>query len=111
MIEKIGIDIVENKRVNLRQSFLNKVLSSSELDKLQTILSKKSKIEFVAGRWAVKEAIIKTLNNDQNFVMSKINIGYTEKTPIILNKELKNILISISHEKKYSVGMAVKQND
>ncbi|ATZ21634.1 holo-ACP synthase [Mesoplasma tabanidae] len=111
MIEKIGIDIVENKRVNLRENFLNKVLSKNELEKIKMMSSKKSKLQFVAGRWAVKEAIIKTLDANQNFPMSKIDIGYAEKMPIILNKELSNILISISHEIKYSVGMAVKQND
>ncbi|AGY41473.1 Holo-[acyl-carrier protein] synthase [Mesoplasma florum W37] len=111
MIENIGIDIVENKRVNLRQNFLNKVLTKDELEKLSTLSSKKAKIEFVAGRWAVKESIIKTLKNNEVLPMSKINIGYLEKTPIILNKGLTNILISISHEKKYSVGMAVKKND
>lgn len=111
MLEKIGIDIVENKRINLREHFLNKVLTNNELEKYNQLSSKQAKIEFVAGRWAVKEAIIKTLSNNEKIPMSSLDIGYDDQTPVILNKEFKNILISISHEKKYSVGMAVKQND
>lgn len=110
MIDKIGIDIVENKRINLRTNFLNKVLTTNELKKYNEFSSKQAKIEFVAGRWAVKEAIIKTLSNNK-VSMNSLDIGYDNQTPIILNDEFKNILISISHEKKYSVGMAVKEND
>lgn len=43
--------------------------------------------------------------------MNKIDINYINSKPIILNEELKNISISISHEKKYSVGMAVRADD
>lgn len=111
MIENIGIDIVENKRINLRINFLNKVLSYSELEKFNQLNSKQAKKEFVAGRWAVKEAIIKTLSSNEKITMNSLDIGYNNQTPVIVNKEFKNILISISHEKKYSVGMAVKTND
>ncbi|ASZ09157.1 ACP synthase [Mesoplasma chauliocola] len=111
MLEKIGIDIVENKRISLRKNFLNKVLTNAELLKCESLLTKSAKIEFAAGRWAVKEAIIKTLNKDEMIPMSQIEIGYNDLNPIILNKKLSNILVSISHEKKYSIGMAVKKND
>ncbi|SYV96191.1 holo-(acyl-carrier-protein) synthase [Mycoplasma putrefaciens] len=43
--------------------------------------------------------------------MSKIEISYIDSKPIILNAELQNIAISISHEKKFSVGLAIRTND
>lgn len=41
--------------------------------------------------------------------MNKIDIEYVDQKPVIQNQELNNILISISHEKKYAVGIAIKQ--
>lgn len=43
--------------------------------------------------------------------MNKIDIEYINHKPVIKNQELQNILISISHEKKYAVGIALKQCD
>jgi holo-[acyl-carrier protein] synthase len=48
---------------------------------------------------------------DEGIAPSLIDIGYKNNTPIILNPNLKNIHISISHEINYSVGMAVREND
>ncbi|QVK05683.1 holo-ACP synthase [Mycoplasma mycoides] len=108
MINNVGIDIVENKRIKLKKEFIIKVLSTNEIQTLNT-KTKKQKKEFLAGRWAVKEAIIKTL--DQAISMNKIDIEYVNQKPVIQNKELQNILISISHEKKYAIGIALKQSD
>ncbi|WP_031543129.1 holo-ACP synthase [Mesoplasma photuris] len=109
MIKKVGIDIVENNRLNLEEKFLSKVLTIKEIDILNAKTSDKSKLEFLGGRWAIKEAIIKTL--DQKIPMNAIEINYDDQAPIILNEDLKNIHISISHETNYSVGMAVREDD
>ncbi|AJM71973.1 holo-ACP synthase [Mycoplasma yeatsii] len=105
---KIGIDIIENKRIKLNDNFICKILSENEIKIFKT-KTKVEQREFLSGRWAVKEAIIKSL--DDPISMNKIDINYINSKPIILNKELKNISISISHEKKYSVGMAVRVDD
>ncbi|MDQ0567419.1 holo-ACP synthase [Mycoplasma yeatsii] len=105
---KIGIDIIENKRIKLNDNFISKILSENEIEIFKT-KTKVEQREFLSGRWAVKEAIIKSL--DDPISMNKIDINYIKSKPIILNKELKNISISISHEKKYSVGMAVRVDD
>ncbi|AEM68855.1 4'-phosphopantetheinyl transferase superfamily protein [Mycoplasma putrefaciens] len=105
---KVGIDIVENKRIKLKESLIFKILSESELAIFNS-KNRQEKREFLSGRWAVKEAIIKTL--DTPVSMSKIEISYIDSKPIILNAELQNIAISISHEKKFSVGLAIRTND
>ncbi|AGR41436.1 holo-ACP synthase [Spiroplasma taiwanense] len=102
---KIGIDIIENSRINLSEKFFKKILHSDELLILNKFSSEEAKIEFVSGRWAAKEAIIKCF--EQPISMSKINIVYINNKPVILNDDLKGIEISISHEKKYSVAVAL----
>ncbi|WP_027063352.1 holo-ACP synthase [Mesoplasma seiffertii] len=109
MIKKIGIDIVENARIKLTQAFLEKFLSAEELQMLNKFESEQRKLEFAAGRWAVKEAIIKTL--DIWISPTLINIGYDNQTPIILTPGLQSTHISISHETNYAVGMAVREDD
>ncbi|UKS54037.1 holo-ACP synthase [Mycoplasma feriruminatoris] len=106
MIDNVGIDIVENKRIKLKKEFIIKVLSENEIKTFNN-KNKKQQKEFLAGRWAVKEAIIKTLTHPIS--MNKIDIEYVDQKPVIQNQELNNILISISHEKKYAVGIAIKQ--
>gem|GEM_PF-888774 len=42
--------------------------------------------------------------------MHTLDIGYQENgAPVIKNPEYRHILVSISHEKKYSVGIALNQ--
>lgn len=110
-MKKVGIDIVQNNRISLRTTFVNKILTQQEIQLFRKIGVKKAKIAFLAGRWACKEAIWKTLDKKHRITFNKINIGYEDETPIITNDNLKHILISISHEQKYSVGLAVNIND
>ncbi|WP_026389534.1 holo-ACP synthase [[Acholeplasma] multilocale] len=111
MIKKVGIDIVENQRINLDEKFLKKFLTNSELERISTFQNDEARLGFISGRWAVKEAIIKTLDDHEYIPPNEIEIGYDGKAPIILNKNLGKIFISISHENNYSVGMAVREND
>ncbi|WP_342258966.1 holo-ACP synthase [Spiroplasma endosymbiont of Dioctria linearis] len=102
---KIGIDIVENERISLNESFLKKFLHIDEISLLNNLESNDAKLQFASGRWAAKEALIKCL--EKPLKISEINIIYNKNKPIIENKEFKNIELSISHEKKYSVAVAL----
>ena len=105
MKSKVGIDIVKNSRIKLTPDFLQKFLSKNELALINSFTSKKRRKEFAAGRWAVKEAIFKALDNP--IALNSIDIGYENNKPVVLNTDLKNVSISISHEKNYSVGIAI----
>ena len=66
MISGIGIDIVEISRVKdgiekLGSAFSNKILSNEEIQLIPSNTQKQ--YEFIAGRWAVKEAIAKALGS------------------------------------------------
>ena len=108
-IDGIGIDIVQIKRIKL--NFVNKFLVGQEVDIFNNILDEKEKIRFLAGRFAAKEAIIKA--TDKSYLFSKMEILSKESgRPYLIydGKEDNKISISISHEKKYSVGLAVFEN-
>ena len=101
----IGIDIVENKRLeNSNIKFIEKILTKKEIE----IMNKKvgrQKLEFLSGRFAAKEAIKKCL--DINIDFNDIEILYDlNSKPTTFYKNYK-FSISISHEKNYTVAVAI----
>ena len=104
----IGTDIVEIDRVRkaLSDNFMRRVLSSQELE-LCAEYRKERQIEFVAGRFAAKEAIIKALADFESPNMKELNItNNVFGKPEITYKDY-TILLSISHEKNYAIAFAV----
>lgn len=109
MILGVGVDICQNNRVKTTLS--ERILSVEEQKLFNEIKLESRKIEFLAGRFAVKEAIIKamsSLNDDigmRNLVVLNDDKGmpYLSK-PIFVDKK---IYISLSHEKEYSIGYAI----
>lgn len=98
MIKGIGTDIVEHERVNLNISRL--VLSSEELIAFNQA---KNQIEFLASRFAAKEAIVKATN--KQYLFKDIILSNTESGKLVCN--LEGIHITISHEQKYSIAFAI----
>lgn len=98
----IGCDIVENKRLkNKKQSFINYVLTNKEQEEYQ-----KKGLPYLTGRFAAKEAIMKCLKNTKELNYLDIEILNNEDEQPITNIE--NIIISISHEKNYTIAVALK---
>ena len=119
-VKGVGIDIVEIDRVrNALQKwgdiFENKILTGEEISSKEK--SSKGRVTFLAGRFAAKEAIFKSLG---------VSIPYWQKLSILAGergepvvkfrkeilkeskvKNVKRILVSISHSKKYAVAQAL----
>ena len=117
----IGIDLVEVSRiknaVTTKKTFLERIYSKEEIK-----LSDRGKFRFeeLAGRFAVKEAILKAIKTGWRQ-------GVKFKEIIILNEKsgapyvtltgkvreitdslgVESILISISHTKELAIGMAI----
>lgn len=104
----IGTDIVDNKRIekSINESFLNLVLSKEELKTYRKYSGNRA-IEFVAGRWAIKEAIIKCLSDYEIPYMNKLVILNKENGKPYIEYKNYEILISLSHEKECSIGFAI----
>ncbi|QHX35988.1 holo-[acyl-carrier-protein] synthase [Spiroplasma sp. TIUS-1] len=102
---KSGIDIIQVNRVSLEDSFVRKVLHEEEINMLNLKISVDEKKQFLAGRWAAKEAIFKAQNHTIGY--NKFNIKLIDGQ-LKVESELKvNISLSISHEKEYAVALAL----
>ena len=121
----IGVDIVNNKRINKmikNKKFIKRVYSKDEISK-----SKKNsnKISFFAKRFAAKEAFSKSLGtgfrNNLNFKDIIIKNNKSGKPFFHINKKIKELIykkymtrkfnfhLSISDEKNYSIAFVIFQ--
>ena len=121
----IGVDIVENSRINksLKSNlFIKRIFSKSEI---LIGNSTKDKTSYFSKRFAAKEAFAKSIGtgfrNNLNFKdisivndkMGKPSFIISEKIKKVIKKEFKvssfNFFLSISDEKKYSVAYVILQ--
>ncbi len=119
MIKGIGVDIVEIKRLNEAfnkwgERFPRKVFTSKEIQGCQ--LRGRAKLAYLAGRFAAKEAVFKSLEGgiswqDIEILAAKNGKPYLrfgKKMKEVMNKKgVRNILISISHDNNYAVAQAI----
>lgn len=103
MIKGIGVDIVELKRIELK--IARKILSSKEL-KLFNDLKDCFKQEFLAERFAVKEALFKADN--QYFNYDQVTMLCDDKGKPYF--EDINALVSIAHDGGMVVAFVVVNN-
>lgn len=111
MIKGIGTDIVELSRiskVNKEDKLARRILSAEELSKYSEMVNDARKNEFLAGRFAVKEAYSKALGSGigKQISFREINcINDPNGKPSLLNEP--GAHVSISHSKEYAVAMVV----
>ncbi len=111
MINNIGIDIIENERIekHISSEFINMVLTQNEKILYFSKIGHK-KIEFLCGRFAAKEAIIKAVNHLENPHFLDIEIlSQKNGAPIATFKNYK-LIVSIAHEKHYTIAQAILLN-
>lgn len=104
---EVGCDIVQIDRV--RSSLAKKILSKAELEAYQHLSGQRA-IEYLAGHFAAKEAIFKTLGRSVS-ELHKIEIRYDENLKPYGVFENQKISVSISHEKEYAVAFALRVFD
>ena len=93
----LGCDIVKVSRFKKNLSKLaNKILSESEIIEFNKTTNK---IQYIAGRWAAKEAIFKATGNRKMTILNS-----TTGSPYVVNNS--NIKIIISHEKENAIAVA-----
>ena len=101
MVKGIGVDIVKISRFNdVTEHFIDRILTSKE--KAEYTL-KENKVQYLASRFAAKEAYFKATQDIHYLGVSILN---DEKgKPYIDNK--KNIHLSISHEDEYLIAYLI----
>ena len=122
----IGVDIVENKRINSlikNDKFVKRVFSKNEIISSKKIIKK---VSFFAKRFAAKESLAKAMGtgfrNNLNLKDVEIlndNLGQpyylkNEKINSLIKKRFNinkfNLFLSISDEKGYSVAFTILQS-
>lgn len=104
---RIGTDIEELariKKVNRDHRLAKRILSESEYDRYQKMSQPIRQLEFLAGRFCAKEAIIKALNCD--VYMNQIDLCF-QNDELIWIKDQWIIKVSISHTKTLAMASAL----
>lgn len=104
MIIGVGTDIVSIKRLEANYEALAKKILTINEYAIYNEYSINRKIEFLAGRIAAKEAIIKAMKT--KYLLSDIEVLLIDNN-LCCNLKDFNINISISHEKEYAIAFAV----
>ena len=120
MIFGLGVDLVDHARIEKiiqtrELKFINKVLSKNEKKRYSSV---RIKAQYLASRFAAKEALGKALKTGITNPLLFTNIGIVSIASSPPHFEfsrrlqdylkyltIKNIHLSISHEKRFSVAM------
>ncbi|MBU1020888.1 MAG: holo-ACP synthase [Firmicutes bacterium] len=115
MSREIGIDIVEFAEIKkkISEKFVKRILSISELQRYDSISNEKRKLEYIAGRFAAKEAytkVYKRFEEPLNFVDVQV-LSDEFGAPYIISKYRPEdtVKVSISHSENYVVAICIKE--
>ncbi|WP_226671380.1 holo-ACP synthase [Metabacillus litoralis] len=117
MIMGIGLDIIELDRirriVDRQPGFIKRILTLNEIEKFAS-LSKERKVEFLAGRFAVKEAYSKALGTGigEEISFQDIEVINDDKgKPVIkiLNDKQEEVSthVTITHTRQYAAAQVI----
>ncbi|WP_243292529.1 holo-ACP synthase [Bacillus sp. FJAT-47783] len=114
MIAGIGLDIVELDRIaeiiKRNPKFIHRVLTVNEQNRLSQ-LSETRKVEYVAGRFAVKEAFSKALGTGIGEQLSFLDIEVLNDElgkPVLKQNVTKHTVhVTISHSRQFAVAQVI----
>ena len=114
MIEKfgIGIDIVsiqkfKKKPFKTNESFYKLIFSKAEI---RYCLKFKNPYERFAGKFALKEALIKSI--DRKIKFSEIETSHLKLKPIVKikkSREKYNFIASLSHDSDFAIAVVISE--
>jgi len=115
MSKAIGIDIVELEEIKERLSdkFVHRILSERELQRYHDIKNTERRLQYLAGRFAVKEAytkVYKRFETPLNFTDVDV-LNDEHGAPYIESKYRSEdkILVSISHSRNYVIAIVTME--
>ena len=108
----IGIDIIEVSRFRKKQyeenkNFYKKIFVKSEIN---YCLKFKNSAERFAGKFALKEALIKSI--DKKIRFSEIETSHLKSKPIVKikkSREKYNFIASLSHENDFAIAVVISE--
>lgn len=114
-MNSVGIDIVEFEEIKERMSdaFIKRILCEEEIIQFNRYKKEKSKIAYLAGRFAAKEAYTKVYKHFDHPLNFKDVCILNDKygAPYIISKYRPedNLTLSISHSRNYAVAICIKE--
>lgn len=111
MITGIGCDIVNLNRLNINdEKLVSRILTQNELAVFLNKKNDKHKREYLAGRFAGKEAFFKAYGIEHQMIsFHDVEILNNEFGKPTLN--FPNTFISISHEQDYAIAYVVVEDE
>lgn len=108
MIIGIGCDIVNLARIQkaMDKEGFDRILTERE-HALYAVLQGMRKVEWLAGRFAAKEAIFKAIHKQIPCTIYDIEILSDEVGAPYCTLEQVDVQISIAHEKEYAIAYAI----
>lgn len=118
MIKGIGIDLIELDRIqkNIEKSnkFMERVLTEEEKEIYHTLTAKHRQTEFVAGRFAAKEALGKAMGTGigKEFSFQDISVIRTvDGAPKMKIADCRfKVWVSISHSQSHAIAQVVLED-
>lgn len=119
MIKGTGIDIIEIARIQrllaIQPKLIDRVLTGKEQQLFYSFSTEKRKIEFLAGRYAAKEAFSKAWGTgigELSFLDIEILFN-KKKAPILTSSVLEGqrCFVSISHSERYAVAQVIIESE
>lgn len=99
----VGVDLVFIPRFRDKEKLAKRILSSEEYSVYEHRLNKE---EFLAGRFAAKEAFLKVFKSDiGRIAFTSISVVYNEEARPVLVYDGKVFNVSISHDKDYAIAV------
>tara|TARA_B100000029_G_C17281379_1_gene853537 strand:+ start:245 stop:601 length:357 start_codon:yes stop_codon:yes gene_type:complete len=111
--KEIGIDIVEverfrKKKILENKSFYKKIFTDLEIEYCEKF---SDPYPHFAGKFALKEAVQKSIHRDINIKkIETFNINSKPKVKI-KNQKKYDFIVSMSHEKKYAIAIAISEKN
>lgn len=113
MIHGVGVDLIEISRIKTlykrQEKLLDRVLTANEQQKFSSFQNDQRKMEFLAGRFACKEAFSKALGTGLGKAIAFKDIDCFNDTngkPCI-NYEGFKVHVSITHTEHYAMSQVI----
>lgn len=102
----VGIDLVTISSIKDPELFSKGILSEEEYN---VYLKREKKLEFLASRFAAKEAFLKACGKGiLGFDLKEISVINKESgQPVLIYKNVEYTNVSISHEKEYAIAIVI----
>lgn len=113
MIQGIGLDIIEIERIHQlrirQQRFPEKILTKTEFESYQ-VVKESRKSEYLAGRFAAKEAFSKAMGTGigKEISLQDMEIAVDDRGKPYFKKPFeKGVHLSITHSKQYAAAQVI----